>query len=121
MDVMKFEISGFDINLCSDCDNIYDIDNFIMSWGSGLSEKGYNKVEDSIDNRKKEWSFAKIYFWCDISGWEYWVKERQMEDNYIVCTIELLKPLTKKRLKIIERYLLESENYFNKLIRDVDD
>lgn len=110
---MKFELKDFEVEASSDL-NIYDVLSFINCWGKNLNKKSYTKIENKILSREKIWSFAKVYFWCDISGWNYWFNDESQ--NYIVCTIEILKPLTKRRLISIEKYINKSKEYFNDFI-----
>jgi len=109
----EFKLKDFDVVTIDEI--VHDVHNFIEHWGKGLSKKSYEKVENTIYKNVKKWSFARVYFWCDISGYEYWVKERE-DDNYIICTVELLKPLTERRLNILNDYILKSQEYFENLI-----
>lgn len=61
------------------------------------SKKEYRAIEKRIDKIGKKYKAFEVYAWCDISGYDYWVK-RQEEPNYIQISVKL----NKKKLTQIE-------------------
>lgn len=76
----------------------YTIDyNTDIQWGLWLTNEEYQEKEKEINNIKIENELYKIYAWCDVSWYKYWVKQQE-ENNYIVVSVILKKDLTKKQL-----------------------
>lgn len=73
-----------------------------------LDKKQYKKFERILNNTRLKTANYEIYFWCDISGYEYWNKEQE-ENNYIQGTI-LIKNVDK---------LFKSEKFKERLIKDI--
>lgn len=84
--------------LQADVDTVYDsetnkIDVYTNVYWTAESEEEYNEKEKLIANWGFENDLITAFAWCDISGFEYWVKDRE-ENNYVSIDVSLKKPAT---------------------------
>lgn len=49
-------------------------------------ESDYEKVEDKISNFEIKRPKYTVFAWCDVSGFDYWIKQQQ-DCNYIQITV----------------------------------
>lgn len=65
----------------------------------------YETIEKRINKIGKKTKAFTIYAWCDVSGFNYWVK-KQKESNYIQISISLHKnELTEKEIESLKSAL----------------
>lgn len=75
----------------------YDGEGSLFSW-TALNEDDYSDIETKIDVIGSKHKAFDVYAWCDISGFDYWVR-RQEEPNYIQISVSFnKKSLTPKEL-----------------------
>jgi hypothetical protein len=58
-------------------------------WWYVEDEKEYEEVEDKISDFSIKRKHYEVYAWCDVSGYDYWMKEE--EENYIQITVRFKK------------------------------
>lgn len=86
----------------------------VFSWG-GQTEEVYNECEKKIRDFKKKGNGYTVYMWCDISGFEYWMKTQE-EQNYIQITVAFDKNEIKEcDLSQLEEDLREAYQYSSNL------
>lgn len=85
----------------------------IQCWNI-YNKRNYEIFERCVNSKKKDWSFAEVYFWCDASGYKYYLKHE--DTNYVMTDIVWKKNITPKRIEKIEKYLEKIQDIFiNKL------
>lgn len=118
----KRDLSFSDIvtnNLRCDVDCPFDdennkIDVYSSVYWTAETKEDYEKKENIINSYIKETDLFRLNAWCDISGFEYWVKQ-QNEDNYVSIDVVLKKPVekyTQEEIKIITNAIIEADEYF---------
>ena len=85
----------------------YDAESMHM-W-TAKTHKEYRDIEKRIDKIGKKTKAFEVYAWCDISGFDYWVK-KQEEPNYIQISVVLKKKnLSPIEIKALKRALEDAE------------
>lgn len=85
------------------------LDDIIYWWED--DEEEYNKLEKEIYEFKIVTKEYRIFAWCDISGYDYWIRQ-QRESNYIQISIEFFhEDFNKDYLGLLE---IEIEKAYNK-------
>ena len=105
--------------LGTDLDTPFDIDgNKIDVYGSAYwtanTKKQYEAKEKIISEYKKETDLFSLYAWCDVSGFNYWVKQQE-EDNYVSIDVVLKKlphEYSQAEIQIIRDVIIEADEYF---------
>lgn len=62
---------------------LHHVDSF--AWGCE-DEKDYEDTEKKIDSFEILGNGYEVYLWCDISGFDYWIKNMK-EQNYIQISV----------------------------------
>lgn len=77
-------------------------------WGR-KTKKAYKEVDKQLDAFKIRGNGWSIYTWCDVSGFEYWMKNQQ-EYNYVQISIIFdTEDVLLSEVKNIEQGLFEAE------------
>jgi len=50
------------------------------------NENDYKEIEEHIEKYSIERKYYTVYVWCDVSGFDYWIKQMQ-ESNYIKISV----------------------------------
>ena len=82
-----------------------------INW-SGKNKKEYREKEKHIYNFSIDNDLFLLKSWCDISGYDYWVKQQE-EDNYVSIDIHLKKDLidfTEQELDVLIKTLDEAQD-----------
>jgi hypothetical protein len=67
-------------------------------WGA-KTKSSYNKAQKEISKIRTQGKNWKLMGWCDVSGFDYWMK-KEKEQNYIQITIMFKKMnITKADIK----------------------
>lgn len=56
-----------------------------FNWGAE-EEEDYQKAEERLEEFEIKRNGYTVYMWCDISGYDYWMKAQQ-ETNYIQISV----------------------------------
>lgn len=80
-------------------------------WGADNLED-YEKQEALISDYKVQGEFFSVYAWCDISGYNYWMKQQE-EANYVSIGINVWKTeLTEDEVKQLAEAIETADLYF---------
>jgi len=82
-----------------------------INW-SGKNKKEYREKEKHIYNFSIDNDLFLLKSWCDISGYDYWVKQQE-EDNYVSIDIHLKKDLidfTEQELDVLIKTLDKAQD-----------
>ncbi len=82
---------------------------------SKFTKKEYNKLLKIIDITHKSTKDYQIYFWYDVSGYEYWIDND--DTNYIACSIYIKNQNLKNFDKLYSDIIATIEKLNNKLIK----
>ena len=119
LEVREFlkHVYTFDIGSCWDAaHDCYSLELYYDYEWTARTEDEYNDKDDTIDSRCKDYKHFIIRHWFDISGFDYWKKERNYP-NYVAGSIYLLKDLYNKReVQRIINYIDKSIELFNKIL-----
>lgn len=90
MSIIKFyeitkEMLGYHITFDGDKSDLRLHSDDTFQWGAKL-KRAYQKAEKLINKIEFKGEGWQIYAWCDVSGFDYWMKSQQ-ETNYIQITI----------------------------------
>lgn len=81
-------------------------------WWYEENEKEYEEVENKISDFHIKRKHYEVYVWCDVSGYDYWIKEEEGE-NYIQITVGFKKDeVPVDILPQLQRDIDEAYNYF---------
>ena len=72
----------------------------------------YEKVEEKIQNFSIERPKYTVYAWCDVSGFNYWIKQQE-ECNYIqISVVFSVDDITLDEVKQLEKDIDKAYNHF---------
>ena len=94
------------------------IDVYCTAYWTARTKKQYEAKEKLISKYKKETDLFKLFAWCDISGYEYWVKQQE-ECNYVSIDVVLKKQpneYTQEEMQIIRDAIIEADEYFIEIL-----
>ena len=105
--------------LFADVDCEYDkennkIDVYGTMYWTADDEEEYKAKEKIINDYIFENDLVKIYAWCDISGYDYWVIQQE-EENYVSIDVILKKPVgeyTQNEIRQISDWIGIADDYF---------
>ena len=108
-----------DGTLYTDLDTPYDksknkIDVYCSVYWTGETEDEYTIKQKIIFDYTFETDLFKMVSWCDVSGFDYWVK-RQEETNYVSIDVYLKKPVeeyTQEEMMLISKAIIVADEYF---------
>jgi hypothetical protein len=86
-----------------------------ISW-STEGKRAYQKIEKDIRTKKIKGNGWVAHAWCDVSGYDYWMRERQ-EDNYAQITVSFEREeVDTNEIEKIEKALEEMGEHFSYLL-----
>ena len=95
-------------------ENENKIDVYSSVYWSADTEEEYKRKEELINSYNIVNDLFILFAWCDISGYEYWVKQQE-EENYVSIDVILKKQpneYTQEELQIIRDEIIKADEYF---------